>query len=166
MEALVPLLAVAAVFTLAVPVVGLLARRRDRGIRAAVATDDPGARVVTGGLTAEGASTLASLGHPVRWTKQLGGGMVAVAAGAEQVRLWWWESGRAQPLTVLPWDDVRFSHTRTRGGFARVSALAITPASSPGPRISLQPFRGWTFRPGRDVVERSVAELEAARPTA
>jgi hypothetical protein len=165
-EALITLLALVLVIVSLVVVAGLVARRRDRAIRTAVAADDPSARVVTGGLTAEGASTLDALGHPVRGTRQLGGGMITVAAGAERVRLWWWDRGRAQPLTTLPWDDVRFSYVRTYAGLNRVAALAVTPARTPGPRISIQPFRSWSFRPGRGVVERSIAELEAARPVA
>jgi hypothetical protein len=145
---------------------GLLGRRRDRRLRAALAEVHPAATVVTGGLTAEGASTLDSLGHRVGLGRSLGGGMVAVAAAPEHVELWWWNRGRGEPLTTLPWDDVRFAYAKVPQAMNRVSALAITPASAPGPRISLQPFRGWNFLPSRSAVERAVATLDAARPAA
>lgn len=145
---------------------GLLGRRRDRRLRAALTEAHPGASVVTGGLTAEGASTLDSLGHPVGLGRSLGGGMVAVAAAPDRVELWWWNHGRAEPLTALPWDDVRFAYAKVPQATSRVSALAITPASAPGPRISLQPLRGWNFLPNRAACERAAATLDAARPVA
>lgn len=164
MEGLLTLLVVVAVLVATIAGTGLVGRRRDRRMRQVLATEHPDATIVTGGLTAEGASTLDALGHPVGATRSLGGGMVAVVAALDRVELWWWQRGRPEPLTQLPWDDVRFSYVRAPQGFNRVSALAITPRSAPGPRISLQPFRGWSFLPSRAAVERAVAALDAARP--
>jgi hypothetical protein len=163
-EALLTLGVVVALLASAVLGTGLVGRRRDRALRAEVAEVHPGVTVVTGGLTADGASTLGSLGHPVGFARSLGGGMVAVVAAAEHVELWWWHRGGAAPLTRLPWHDVRFSYAKVPQALNRVSALAVTPASAPGPRISLQPFRGWSFLPSRAAVERAVAALDASRP--
>jgi hypothetical protein len=163
-EGVLTLLVVVVLLGSVVLLTGLIGRRRDRALRAALTEAHPGATVVTGGLTADGASTLESLGHPVGFGRSLGGGMVAVAAAREHVELWWWNGGRAEPLTRLPWDDVRFAYAKVPQAMNRVSALAITPASAPGPRISLQPFRGWSFLPSRPAVERAVATLDAARP--